>query len=168
MAAKIDAELIKAGETCELSSDPSKYLQKFNDWLEHHSLVTDAVGIADTKKVELLLLWGGKRLREIRKEAGVVTETEATADTPADSFQDAIKKIKVELERHVNLSMAMFELMHAQQGTKSFTEFQRQIDRLAAECQFATKPYDKKRAMRDALIYGTSDEKLTKTPSQKI
>ena len=56
--------------------------------------------------------------------------------------------------------MAMYKLMHAKQGTKSVTEFARELDQLAAQCQFDTNPYTKERAKKDALIFGTSDEKL--------
>jgi hypothetical protein len=59
-----------------------------------------------------------------------------------------------------NLAQAMFNLMHARQGTQPFSEFVREVDKLATLCQFDTKPYDKTRAMRDAIIFGTSDENL--------
>ena len=48
--------------------------------------------------------------------------------------------------------MAMYKLMHAKQGTKSVTEFARELDQLAAQCQFDTNPYTKERAKKDALI----------------
>ena len=137
---KIDAELIKAGTACDLGSDPSKYLHTFNDWLEHHSLVADTVGIKDAKKVELLLLWGGKRLREISVKAGIVTATKAAEETAAataaataagaaapaavepTSYADAIKAIREECGRHVNRSAAMYALLHTEQGTRSFVD----------------------------------------------
>ena len=58
--------------------------------------------------------------------------------------------------------MAVFNLMHAKQGTRNWTEFSRDVDRLARQCQFDTKPYTRERAIKDALIFGTSDEKLRK------
>ena len=56
--------------------------------------------------------------------------------------------------------MAMYKLMHAKQGTKTFTEFAKELDQLATQCQFDKNPYTKERAKKDALIFGTSDEKL--------
>ena len=50
--------------------------------------------------------------------------------------------------------------MHARQGTKSVTEFVREIDELTDQCQFDTTPYDKDRARKDAYIFGTADGKL--------
>ena len=60
----------------------------------------------------------------------------------------------------VNLSMAMFKLMHAKQGIKTIPAFSNEIGELATQCQFDSYPYDKERAMKDALIFGTSDEQL--------
>jgi len=56
--------------------------------------------------------------------------------------------------------MAMFKLMHAKQGTRSMTEFANEIEELATQCQFDTNLYNKARAMKDAIIFGTSDEQL--------
>ena len=56
--------------------------------------------------------------------------------------------------------MAMYKLMHVQQGTKTFTQFAR--EKLATQCQFDTVPYTKERATKDAIIFGTSDDKLRK------
>ena len=56
--------------------------------------------------------------------------------------------------------MAMYKLMHAKQGTKTVTEFAKELDQLATQCQFDKNPYTKERAKKDALIFGTSDEKL--------
>ena len=50
--------------------------------------------------------------------------------------------------------------MHAKQGTKTVTEFAKELVQLATQCQFDKNPYTKERAKKDALIFGTSDEKL--------
>ena len=77
-----------------------------------------------------------------------------------DTENAAIEKLRIKCGSHVNLSMAMFKLMHAKQGTKTMTEFANEIEELATQCQFESNPYDKKRAIKDALIFGTSDEQL--------
>ena len=56
--------------------------------------------------------------------------------------------------------MAMYRLMHATQGTKSLTQFAQEVEELATQCQFEDKPYNRDRAMKDAIIFGTSDDKL--------
>ena len=156
MSEVVDAALATAGKTCDLGTDPSKYLEKFEDWYEHTSLLADSIGVKDKKqKLRLLLLWGGRQFRKFAKEAKVTTE----GDTP-DTLEQAITKIREQCGAHVNLSMAVFKLMHARQGTKTVTEFARELEELAAQCQFDTKPYTQARAMKDAFIFGTSDDKL--------
>ena len=156
MAEVIDPALATAGKTCELGNDPSKYLEKFEDWYEHTSLLADSIGVKDDRqKLRLVLLWGGRQFRKFAKEADVKTEGESP-----DTLQQAIDKILRRCGSHVNLSMAVFKLMHTRQGTKSVTEFAREIDDLAEQCQFSSQPYTKERAMKDALIFGTSDDKL--------
>ena len=157
MAAEvIDAALATAGKPCELGNDPSKYLERFEDWYEHTSLLADSIGVKhDGQKLKLILLWGGRQFRKYAKEAGVVMEGEAQ-----DTLQAAITKIRKQCGTHVNLSMAVFKLMHTRQGTKSVTEFARDIEELSHQCQFETQPYDKERAKKDAFIFGTSDDKV--------
>ena len=73
---------------------------------------------------------------------------------------EAVIKIRKHGGKHVTLLMAMFKLMHVRQGSKSVTEFAREVHDLAERCQYDTKPYDKNRAMKDAFTFGTSDDKL--------
>ena len=155
--AKISASVATAGTPCILGTDPAKFLEKFEDWYEHHDLLADTVGVQDDKKLRVLLLWGGKEFRKFAKEAGVVLEGE----TP-DTLAAAIDKVRIQCGSHVNLSMAMFKLMHVKQGTRTFTEFANQVDELASQCQLDTNPYTKERAAKDAMIFGTSDETLRK------
>ena len=71
---RLDASVATAGSVCELGTDPAKFLEKFEDWFEHHSLLADTVGVQDDNKLRLLLLWGGKDFRKFAKDAGVVSE----------------------------------------------------------------------------------------------
>ena len=151
----MDATVATAGKECQLGTDPAKFLERFEDWYEHHSLLADTMAVEASKKLKLLLLWGGKDFRKFSKEAGVVSEGDAQ-----DTLDAAIGKLRNRCGSHVNLSMAMFRLMHAKQGTKTITEFGNEIEELAIQCQFDSHPYDKERAMKDALIFGTSDEQL--------
>ena len=50
--------------------------------------------------------------------------------------------------------------MHAPQGTKSITVFAKEIEELATQCQFTGRQYTKERAVKDAIIFGMSDERL--------
>ena len=148
----IDAALATAGKPCDLGDHPSKYLEKFEEWYEHTNLLADSIGVKDkTQKLRLTLLWGGKDFRKFTRDAGLVGE---------DTLDAAITKIRAHCAKHVNLSMAVFKLIHAQQGTKSITVFAKEIEELATQCQFTERQYTKERAMKDAIIFGTSDERL--------
>jgi hypothetical protein len=152
----VDAALATAGKPCVLGSDPARYLERFEDWLEHHDLLASSIGVKEeAQKLKLLLLWGGKDFRKFAKDAEVIIEGQG-----ADSFKTAVDKIRAKCGSQVNLSMAMFKLMHVKQGTKPFTDFIKEVDELATQCQFDTKPYNRDRAMKDSIIFGTSDEKL--------
>ena len=155
MANKLDASIATAGTPCQLGTDPAKFLEKFEDWLEHHKLLAETIGVEDNNQLKVLLLWSGKDFRKFSKEAGVVSEGETK-----DNLEVAITKIRTQCGSHVNLSMAMFKLMHAKQGTRAFTEFAKHIEELATQCQFDTQPYDKDRAIKKVMIFGTSDDKL--------
>ena len=63
-----------AGKKCQLGTDPAKFLERFEDWYEHHDLLADTMAIAADKKLKLLLLWGGKEFRKFCKDAGVITD----------------------------------------------------------------------------------------------
>ena len=103
------------------------------------------------------MLWGGRDFRKTVKEAHVILEGDGK-----DTLDQAIEKIRTQCGRHINSTMAMYKLMHVQQGTKTFTQFAREVEELATQCQFDTVPYTKERAMKDAIIFGTSDDKLHK------
>ena len=131
MTEVIDAALATAGKPCDLSDDPSKYLEKFEEWYEHTSLLADSIGVKDTaQKLRLTRLWGGKEFRKFTRDAGLAA---------GDTLDAAITKIRAHCAKHVNLSMAVFKLMHAQQGTKSITAFAKEIDELATQCQFTER-----------------------------
>ena len=82
------------------------------------------------------------------------------SQTQMRSLDVAITKIRAHCAKHVNMSMAVFKLIHAQQGTKSMTAFAKEIDELATQCQFTECQYMKDRAIKDAIIFRTSDEHL--------
>ena len=158
MADVVDAALATAGETCDLGTDPSQFLDRFDDWFENQKLLADSItNLPDDRKLKLLLLWGGKEFRKFVKDAGVITSGE---DQAHDTIKAAVVKIRARCGQHVNLTMAMYKLMHARQGTKSVTEFATEVSTLADKCQLETVPYNLDRAKKDAYIYGTSDERL--------
>ena len=75
--------------------------------------MADTVGIHGARKLQVLLLWSGKDFRKLAKDAGINTE-----GANKDTLVAAIQKIRVKCGSHVNLSMAVFKLMHANQGSQ--------------------------------------------------
>ena len=125
----LDPALAAAGKSYDLGNDPSKYLERFNVWYEHTSLLADSIGVKDdAQKLRLTLLWGGTDFRKFAQEAGVVL----TGDEH-DTLDQAITKIKTACGKHVNLAMAVYKLMHAKQVTKTVTEFAKELDELATQ-----------------------------------
>ena len=156
----MDPTLATVGTPLQLQPDTTTQLQTFQDWLEHHQLLAETVGVTDpSQTLKLLLLWGGKEMRKLAGDAGVV-QTNTEGGAAADTLNGAIDKIIQKLRGHVNLSLAVYNLMHAEQGAKTTTQFTQEILNLANQCQFDNVPYTKDRAMRDAFIFGTSDQKL--------
>ena len=156
MSVVIDPALAAVGKDLILGNDPSSFRRKFDEWYEHHTLLAEATGVTDENQLlKLLMLWGGKDFRKFCHEAGVI----ATGDG-ADTLQNAVVKIRTKAGTHANLSMAMYNLLHHEQGTKTVCQYAREISELADQCQLDTIRYTKDRAMRDALLFGTSDNKL--------
>ena len=70
----MDATVATTGKECQLGTDPAKFLERFDDWYEHHDLLADTMSVEANKKLKLILLWGGKEIRKFAKDAGVVSE----------------------------------------------------------------------------------------------
>lgn len=152
----IDAQLATAGRPCELGNDPAKHLERFEEWYEHTDLLADSIGVKDAdQKLRLAMLWGGRELRLSAKEAGVLL----TGDNK-HSLVQALEKLREHFGGYVNLSMAFYKMMTHKQSSKTVTQFHRELKELANQCQFEAKPYTKARAIRDAFLFGTSDDKL--------
>ena len=137
----MDPTLATVGTPLQLQPDTTTQLQTFQDWLEHHQLLAETVGVTDpSQTLKLLLLWGGKEMRKLAGDAGVV-QTNTEGGAAADTLNGAIDKIIQKLRGHVNLSLAVYNLMHAEQGTKTTTQFAQEISNLANQCQFDNVPY---------------------------
>jgi len=67
--------------------------------------------------------------------------------TDEDTLNTAVTKIRADCAKHVNLSMAVFKLMYAQQGMKSITVIAKEIEDLAAQCKLTECQYTKETAM---------------------
>ena len=50
MAEVIDPALATAGKPLELGQDPTKYLERFDLWYNHTSLLADSIGVEDKQQ----------------------------------------------------------------------------------------------------------------------
>ena len=127
IAEVIDPALATAGKPLELGQDATKYLERFDFWYNHTSLLADSIGVKDKQqKLRLTFFMGRQDFRQLAQEDEVVHKREG-----ADTLENAIEKVREACRKHVNLSMVMYKLMHAKQGTKTVTEFAKELNLLA-------------------------------------
>ena len=71
---------------------------------------------------------GGKDLRKFSKEADVKTTA-----VDGDDVDSAAIKLRTKFGSQVNLTMAMYKLMHTKQSSKPFTQFTKEIEEIAVQ-----------------------------------
>ena len=116
----------------------------------------------DGKTCILLRSWGGADLVNIMKSHGMVKfeETPAVDDTaaiPADFYDAAITKIKAELRKMVNGTMAMYQLFTTKQGYRNWMDYIKTPENKANVLDFAAILYTENDPIKDAAIFGMSD-----------
>ena len=79
---------------------------------------------------------------------------------PDVSFDNITEKLREELRRLVNRSLAMHNLLNTKQGSKTWMEFIKELEDKAYLLDFDNKPYKRSKAFKDAAIFGISDTKL--------
>jgi len=83
MAKIINAALATAGKPCDLGDDPSKYLEKFEEWYEHTSLLADSISVKDkAQKLRLTLLREEKTFINLRRMQASQTKTHSMSTCP--------------------------------------------------------------------------------------
>ena len=151
---------------CVLTSEKISRLRQFETWLEEAENRMKFIGVDDDqKKVILLRSWGGAELVKFMKSHAkvkfeVTPADGGTAAIPADTYEEVVTKIKDELRKMVNRTMAMYQLFTTKQGDRNWMDFVRVLEDKAHVLDFAALPYTEKDAVKDAAIFGMSDEKL--------
>ena len=105
----------------DMGPDKMRRLKKFNEWLEEAENRMTYIGInTDEERISLLRSWGGQDLVNFMKlHAKVLFEpipVPGEADTPKDTYAQIVTKIRTELQRLVNRTLAMHELFTTKQG----------------------------------------------------
>ena len=135
-------------------------LKHFEEWLEEAENRMTFIGTTDdTSKIILLKSWGGPDLVEFMKtQARVAFET--TDTITKDTYSEAIEKIKAEMQKLVNRTLVMHDLMTTKQGQKNWMEFIAELEQKAYILGFDRQPYTQKDAVKDAAIFGMTDMRL--------
>ena len=139
---------------CELGVDKMTRLQNFECWLEEAESRMKYIGTTDNHgKITLMKAWGGPDMVDFMK-------TNAGVKFDSDDYDEIVMKTKDEMEKLVNRSIAIHELFSTRQGSLSWMEYIRGVEKKARILDFDSKPYRHCDAVKDALIFGMKDDKL--------
>ena len=152
--------------TLTMGDSAEERLTNFNEWKEEVNEKLTVAGITDTKRqTTIALMWGGKEIKEYAIEkAGVVMHANAT--TPADTWEDAVKKIETKMEEGINQAFAMFKFRQNEQGQRGINAWYKQlktnVKTLRLKQCTCGLGYSEERAIRDVIVALTTDAKLRK------
>ena len=159
-------------EPCHLGIDKVKRLKNFQDWCKEAEAKITYMGITgDTRKVALLKSWAGRTLLNFwEKEARIQLEKipripaaggqAEVPEIPADTFENIIKKTKVELLKHVSRDRSLTDLLQMKQGDDTWMQFISDVEDAADLCRLDTKPLTREDAIRVAALAGMRDRLL--------
>ena len=180
MASNLEA-LINPGLFKGSRKNPEKLLVKFELYMEQMNNFFIATGkdtASDKVKLAVLQAVGGSDMVALVKHVGKVRLTERpeipevqaaqgvvavarVEAVPADTFEQAVIKIRKGIQGQTNQAMAKFKLFKEMpQGSKNFAEWWPDVLEQAERCDWSD--YNTERAARDAILYQTLNKKLKK------
>ena len=123
------------------------------------------IGVSnDKEKIILLKTWGGPEVIELIKlEQSALNiksenaKNDADEETHETSYLELVEKLRTMVSKMVNRTMAMYQLLTTQQGSRTWTDFIRDLERKAKTLNFERKPYTIHEAIKDAAIFGMND-----------
>ena len=163
---KTDASTLGPMRPCEWGTDRMKRVKFFKDWKKEAEVRMKYLGEADEKrKLCLIQTWGGPELIEYMTRVAKVNfeDIPAVGDAggiTADTYTEAMEKVTKELAKHVNRTMAVYDLFNIKQDSLSWMEYVHLVEDKALICQFDERPYTFKEAVKDALVMGVRDNRF--------
>ena len=136
-----------------LGANKMARLKIFDEWIEEATNRMDYIGVSSDKdKITLLKTWGGHDLVVLLSTCGHAGAESSL--NPDDTFDSTIKKIRDELRRLVNRSLAMYNLLNTKQGSKTWMNFVKELEDKAYLLDFDNQPYKQSDAekMRQFLV----------------
>ena len=150
-----------------LDTDPGGTLKRFSEYMEEMELLFQLVfrkadGSAftpdDKEKKALVLLKGGRDMKNLFTHVGKVSDT--------DTYQQTVDKIKKGLSDRTNkIVQRNMLLSNFPQGSKSFERWSQEISEAAMLISYDN--YDWKQATVDAILLQTSSAKLRERALQE-
>ena len=121
-----DPSALGTMRTFTMGTNKHSRLKLFDDWLEEAKNRMEYIGVSSDKdKTTLLKTWGGRDLVEFMKQS-------AKINFEIDSYDQIITKIREEMKRLVNRSLAMHNLLNTKQGSKPWMQFLKELEDKAA------------------------------------
>ena len=149
-----DPSALGTMRTFTMGTNKHSRLKLFDDWLEEAKNRMEYIGVSSDKdKTTLLKTWGGRDLVEFMKQS-------AKINFEIDSYDQIITKIREEMKRLVNRSLAMHNLLNTKQGSKPWMQFLKELEDKAYLLDFDNHPYKQSDAIKDAAIFGMTDNRL--------
>ena len=151
---------------CSLGSDKMRKLTLFDEWLEEAENRMEYIGVtSDKEKIILLKTWGGVDITELIKlqqsPLNIKSEDTGHGEAPVDvKYDDLIRHLREYMSKMVNRTMAMHQLLTTQQGSRTWTDFIRDLEKKSKILNFDKRPYTVEEAIKDAAIFGMSDATL--------
>ena len=147
---------------CSLGTDKMQKLILFNEWLDDAENRMDYIGVTEDKeKIILLKTWGGPEMVELIRAERSHLNTGARANEEGEpTYMQTVERLRHYLARMVNRTMAMHQLLGTKQGTRTWSDFLRDLEKKAKSLNFDKKPYTTDEAIKDAAIFGMNDISL--------
>ena len=160
---------VSAGVFKMKDAEPEATLELFSDYCEVmkrvfrlrrriHPTTGERIEFGDDEKKDLILVEGGEDMQKLFKYTGQVLD--------ADTYDQAVTKIKEALQKRGNRTAAVFKLFNNNpQGSKSFDAWHTEIYKAAQLIDWTG--YGQDHAAVDAIIMQTSSSKLQQRSLQE-
>ena len=154
-ATKNDPAALGLIKPCLLGNNKIMKLTKFEKWLEEAENRMEFMGCSDDKsKINLVKVWGGTEILDFLKAQKI------EIDTANPNYPNFTCKIKDELRKLVNRTMAMHDLLTTKQGSKKWMDYIDELNNKAKILDIEKNPYTSDDVVKDAAIFGMSDARL--------
>ena len=111
----------------DMGDNAEERLINFHEWIEEIDDKLTVANVTDEKRqTTIALMWGGKDIKDFAVDkAGIILKDDNTGATPivADTWREAVTKIKNVMKEGINESFAMFKFRQQEQGQRSISSW---------------------------------------------